>query len=174
MIPMYILGLLQRFGPQHGYQLKKIIAEQAADFTQIKLPTIYYHLKKMEAEGLLSANATLNGRPEKTVYAITDKGKEAFKSMLSELIQFEFRPVFPADGVFYFSDHFQRTEIIEHLQIYVNRLQDKLALIEKHRNDTMPFVPDDLKAMVWIIFSHHERHYQAELEWAEESLHRLI
>ena len=173
MIQMYILGLLQRFGPQHGYQIKKIITEQLSDFTQIKLPIIYYHLKKMEEQGLLSANAALSGRPEKTVYAVTDKGMEEFKSMLSELVSFEYRPIFPLDGVFYFSDHFQRTEIIEHLKIYVDKLKDYLSVIDKHRNETMPFILDDVKPMVKIIFSHHEHHYRAELEWAEDSLNDL-
>ena len=45
MIPLYILGLLLRFGPQHGYQIKKLLEEQLEDFTQIKLPTVYYHLE---------------------------------------------------------------------------------------------------------------------------------
>ncbi len=103
MIPLYILGLLQRFGPQHGYQIKKIIAEQLADFTQIKLPTIYYHLEKMETDGLLSANREKpEGRPEKTIYTITDKGIVAFKNLIAGLIEFEYRPTFPSDGVFYF------------------------------------------------------------------------
>ena len=35
MIPLYILGLLLRFGPQHGYQIKKLLEEQLEDFTQI-------------------------------------------------------------------------------------------------------------------------------------------
>ena len=69
MILIYILGLLIRFGPQHGYQLKKTIAGQLADFTQIKLPNIYYHLEKMQMEGLVSASTEKDtGRPEKTVY----------------------------------------------------------------------------------------------------------
>jgi DNA-binding PadR family transcriptional regulator len=170
MIPMYILGLLQRFGPQHGYQIKKTIAEQLADFTQIKLPTIYYHLKKMEEAGLLSSNTALSGRPEKTIYTVTDKGLEAFRNMLNELIRFEYRPVFPTDGVFYFSDCFQKTEILEHLKIYIDKLKNSLALIDQHKNETMPFVPEEIKPLVRIIFSHHERHFRAELEWAEEAL----
>ena len=56
MIPLYILGLLLRFGPQHGYQIKKLLEEQLEDFTQIKLPTVYYHLEKMEAAGLIEAH----------------------------------------------------------------------------------------------------------------------
>jgi len=41
--------------------------------------------------------------------------------------------------------------------------------IKKHKKEIMPFVPVKYKKMVSIIFSNHERHYQAELEWAEET-----
>ena len=93
MVPLYILGLLQRFGPQHGYQIKKILAEQLTDFTQIKLPTIYYHLVKMKEDGLLSASSEQpGGRPTKTVYAITEKGIDGFQSMLTALLDFNYRP----------------------------------------------------------------------------------
>lgn len=174
MIPLYILGLLQKFGPQHGYQIKKIIAEQLSDFTQIKLPTIYYHLEKMEADGLLSANSEKAGsRPEKIIYAITDKGKGEYKKKLAGLLEFEYRPVFPADAVFYFSDHYQIAEIVGRLKTYAEKLKNSLTVIEKHRNETLQFVPDEVKSMVEIIFSHHELHYRAELDWAEESLKKL-
>lgn len=173
-IPLYILGLLQRFGPQHGYQIKKTIAEQLADFTQIKLPTIYYHLEKMEADGLLSAkHEKPGGRPEKTIYDITDKGKEAFKAMLSELLKFEYRPSFPADGLFYFSDSIKIADIAEHLQSYTQQLRKTIEFIQKHQGETLLFVPDEMKTMVHIIFSHHLHHYQAELDWAAESLNRM-
>lgn len=81
MIPLYILGFLLRYGPQHGYQIKKRMSEQMADFTNIKLPTIYYHLEKMERDGLISAEELREGlRPEKRVYQITPEGKERFLS----------------------------------------------------------------------------------------------
>lgn len=174
MIPLYILGLLQRYGPQHGYQIKKIIAEQLSDFTQIKLPTIYYHLEKMETDGLLSANREKPGsRPEKTIYTITDKGIAAFKNMIAGLVEFEYRPTFPSDGVFYFSDYIENTEILSHLTAYVHKLNTTISNIEKHREETMHFVPEEDRTMVNIIFSHHLHHYRAELEWAEETLNRL-
>lgn len=174
MIPLYILGLLQRFGPQHGYQIKKIIAEQLSDFTQIKLPTIYYHLEKMEADGLLSANREKpGGRPEKTIYSITEKGILAFKNMISGLLEFEYRPTFPSDGVFYFADYIEKAELVSHLADYMDKLKASLSNIKKHREETMHVVPDEDREMVHIIFSHHEHHFQAELDWAEESLNRL-
>jgi DNA-binding PadR family transcriptional regulator len=174
VIPLYILGLLQRYGQQHGYQIKKTITEQLADFTQIKLPTIYYHLEKMEASGLLSASSQKEGsRPEKTVYSITEKGIEAFQAKLKNLLEFEYRPSFPLDGVFYFSDYLEVSELDLHLKTYIQKLTVIIASLQNHKSEILRFVPDEMKIMVHIIFSHHERHYQAELDWASESLNRL-
>ncbi len=174
MIPLYILGLLLRFGPQHGYQVKKTIAEQLSDFTQIKLPTIYYHLEKMESEGLLEAAREKPGaRPEKTVYTITEAGKKAFGTLLDELLQTEYRPAFPADGLFYFAEHLQAEALNEYLKRTVVRLTRAVETIQKHKNETLAYVPEDSKTMVEIIFSHHETHYLAELNWARESLDRM-
>ena len=174
MIPMYILGLLQRYGPQHGYQIKKTITQQLSDFTHIKLPTIYYHLEKMETGGLLAAGREKDGsRPEKTIYSTTQKGIDVFQNKLKKLLDFDYRPSFPSDGVFYFSDSLEGPEIAEHLKIYIRKLTEIIASIQKHHSETLTFVPNEMKTMVSIIFSHHEHHYQAELDWALESLNKL-
>ena len=174
MIPLYILGLLQRYGPQHGYQIKKIISEQLSDFTQIKLPTIYYHLEKMAGNKMLSAISEKEGGwPEKTIYSITEKGVEAFQNMLNDLLVFDYHPSFPSDGVFYFSDHLEILNVTVHLNAYIEKLNKIIALLQIHKNETMLFIPDEMKTMSNIIFSHHEHHYQAELDWTSETLNRL-
>lgn len=174
MVPLYILGLLQRYGPQHGYQIKKIIAEQLSDFTQIKLPTIYYHLEKMQKEGFLIATSEKTGaRPEKTVYSITEKGIEAFQKKLTKLLEFDYRSTFPADGVFYFSEYLEPNMITKNLITYIEKLKKIISYIESHWNETIQYVPKEMSTMVNIIFSHHIKHYQAELDWAEESLKQL-
>jgi DNA-binding PadR family transcriptional regulator len=174
MIPLYILGLLQRFGPQHGYQLKKTITEQLSDFTQIKLPTIYYHLDKMEADNLLIATSEKPGsRPAKRVYSVTDKGIQAFQEMLTNLLEFDYRPTFPSDGLFYFSDFFESNTISENLNTYIKKLTKIIDHIEKHQKETLEYVPTDAKIMVTIIFNHHLQHYYAELNWVNTSLEQL-
>ena len=171
MIPLYILGLLQRFGPQHGYQIKKIITEQLADFTRIKLPTIYYHLEKMKTEGLLEAsNEKPGSRPEKTVYAVTETGKSAFLGMLEKLLHFDYHPVFPEDGIFYFSEYLDSEKIAKSLQSHIEDSQRVITYLKKHRDETMKIVPEESQSMVSIIFNHHLRHYQAELAWAKETI----
>lgn len=174
MIPLYVLGLLQRYGPQHGYQLKKTISEELADFTQIKLPSIYYHLEGMEKNGLLSASSEkTDNHPEKKVYAITDKGKKAFEGLLAKLLNTHYRPTFDNDAIFYFSDALRPDEVVQALENERQNLHMSLETIERHQKETMQFVPDDARSMVEIIFSHHVHHLQAELDWIDQSLETL-
>ncbi|MGI5985553.1 MAG: PadR family transcriptional regulator [Clostridiales bacterium] len=174
LIPLYILGILQRYGPQHGYQIKKVIGEQLSDFTQIKLPAIYYHLEKMQKEGLLEAgNEKPDSRPEKTIYSVTNKGVEYFMQILVNLLEFDYRPSFSSDGVFFFSDYLQVDMITEKLEIYIEKLQTILQSLQKHWDETVQFVPPEMRTMVDVIFSHHMKHYKAELDWAAETLQSL-
>lgn len=174
MIPLYILGLLLRYGPQHGYQLKKIISEELEDFTQIKLPSIYYHLEGMAKSGLLTANnEKSDSRPERTVYSVTEKGKKAFARMLQKQLAMQYRPVFDNDAIFYFANELPPEEVVGALEEERTALNVSLATIERHRLETMSFVPPEAKTTAEIIFSHHELHYRAELDWVETSLERL-
>jgi DNA-binding PadR family transcriptional regulator len=174
LIPLYILGLLLRFGPQHGYQIKKLIEEQLEDFTQIKLPTIYYHLEKMEAAGLITAHRDKQGvRPEKTVYQISDTGMDKFKELLAQSLQIEYRPTFDIDGTIYFSDHLGAGALLESLARHREALKKELSVIELHRKETMRHIPEEYKTSADIIFEHHILHYNAELAWAERSISSL-
>ena len=171
IIPLYILGLLQRHGPLHGYQLKKIIGEQLSDFTQIKLPTIYYHLEKMRDDGLLSSSSEKPGsRPEKTTYSVTERGAGEFLRLLTAALDFDYRPSFPSDGVFYFSDSLPPGEIAAHLESYADNLRYQLDVISRHREETLRYIPEAMRKNALVIFNHHELHYRAELQWATETL----
>jgi DNA-binding PadR family transcriptional regulator len=173
-IPLYILGLLMRFGPQHGYQIRKIIGEELADFTQIKLSVIYYHLEKMEGEGLVrAAREKTSGRPEKTSYSVTEKGRTAFRRFLDELLLFEYHPTFASDGLFYFSDTLSPSSIKAGLERHIHSLRGALDRIEAHKAASLSFVPEEARTSTLIIFSHHEHHYQAEIDWAQVALRSL-
>lgn len=174
MVALYILGILQRHGPQHGYSIKRIIAEQCSDFTQIKLPTIYYHLEKLRADGLLSAHSDQQGnRPEKTVYAITGEGERAFRERLNGLLAFEYRPLFPSDGAFFFSDSLDMPNMAQSLQTYRKTLEHIIVHIQGHQEQSLRHVPREARASTEIIFRHHLAHYRAELGWVDDALKLL-
>lgn len=170
MIPLYILGLLLRFGPQHGYQIKKLIEEQLEDFTQIKLPTVYYHLEKMEASGLITSTSEKQGeRPEKTVYQVSEAGTYKFKELLLQSLEIKYRPTFDIDGTFYFSDSLDNTALADSLEKHIIAMKKTLEKLEFHHKETMENMPDSYKVSTNIIFEHHIMHYKAELAWAEQS-----
>lgn len=174
MIPLYILGLLLRFGPQHGYQIKKLMEEQLEDFTQIKLPTVYYHLEKMETAGLVAAHRDKQGtRPEKTVYQVSNAGKDKFRELLLQTLQIEYRPTFDIDGTLYFSDVLENGALVDSLNRHAASLKQILSRLETHREVTLKRIPETYKTSADLIFQHHIQHYKAELVWAEQSLNRL-
>ena len=171
MVPIYILGMLLRFGPQHGYQIKKLISDNLSDFTQIKLSLIYYHLDKMQKDGLLHAvHDNESKHSEKTIYSVTDKGRERFSDGLKDLLHMKYNPVFEADAVFYFSDNIVKEDLIEHLSRYAEQLKTQISIIEKHKAESFHFIPDEMKSSAEVIFLHHELHYKVELEWAEKAI----
>jgi DNA-binding PadR family transcriptional regulator len=165
-IPLYLLGLLYRHGPMHGYQLKKMIESNLSDFTRIKLSIIYYHLEKMEKEGLLTSI------PEggKTVYSISEKGKSEFQSLLKQFLEFELQLSFDSDAVFYFSGFLPAESIRESLEAYRLKLTESLQSLKGHRKESLKFLPEEAQKSARVIFSRHERHYRAELDWVKKSL----
>jgi DNA-binding PadR family transcriptional regulator len=174
MVPLYILGLIERYGPQHGYQIRKRIEEELQDFTQIKLPTIYYHLGRMEADGFLIARREKpDARPEKAVYALTARGEEAFSGMLSEALKFEYRPSFPADAAFFFSDAVEPAALSEALRRHIENLRGVIPAIEAHRAESLRCIPPEFQSSAGVVFNHHLKHFKAELEWAGEALQAL-
>jgi DNA-binding PadR family transcriptional regulator len=174
MIPLYILGLLLRFGPQHGYNIKKLMEEQVEDFTLIKLPTVYYHLEKMETAGYITARHDQDGlRPEKTVYEVSESGVAKFKELLKQTLNINYRPLFDVDAAFYFSDHLETNDLTDSLSQYIEKLNKSLSVIQHHQIETIQYLPESIKTSANIIFHHHIAHYQAEIAWAKQSIDKL-
>lgn len=174
MIPLYILGLLIRFGPRHGYKIRKLIGEQLADFTRIKLPVIYYHLENMESSGLLQSRTGREGtRPAKKIYKATKKGILEFRNLLRAELEMDYHPVFASDAVFYFADHLGRGEIPGGLGAYAEKLKLAVKRIARHHALIVPGLPAEMRLFAELIFDHHRAHYRAEIAWAEKAIEKL-
>jgi DNA-binding PadR family transcriptional regulator len=173
-VPLYILGLLRRFGPLHGYQIKKVISEEIADFANIKLPTVYYHVQRMEADGLLSASREKDSnRPERRVYSITAAGNQAFDEGLAGLLELEYAPTFDSDALLYFGDSFELSDIRDALDAHASFMLAALAALDAHASAALEHVPADKRTWASAIFDHHRKHYQVEASWARGLLSTL-
>ncbi len=80
-----ILGLLH-YSPMHGYRIKEHIERNFGHMWSINYGQIYPNLKKMLEEGLVSMTEEVcegeKGPPRK-LYAITEKGRQAFQDWLA-------------------------------------------------------------------------------------------
>lgn len=173
-IPFYILGLLLRYGPQHGYRLKQIIDDTISDFAKIKLPTIYYHLDKLKNQGYITETPDKYGnRPEKMVYSITDKGTKYFDDLLAKQLKESYSPEFPIDGVLYFIEKTDRNNLLKELIYKKTELSNKIEALEKHKENALNNMPQIGRPSAEIIFQHHILHLKAELEWLEITIKGL-
>jgi DNA-binding PadR family transcriptional regulator len=68
--------------PRHGYEIEQVIEERGMrNWTEVGFSSIYYLLKKLEAEGLVKGQLQEAKRgPARKVYHITPNGREAYRA----------------------------------------------------------------------------------------------
>lgn len=170
-VPIYVLGLLIQHGPQHGYQLKKIISERISDFTLIKLPTIYYHLEQMNKKGWIDVRTEQAGnRPQKSVYSINAQGKKQFNKMMLRLTDHDYRVEFENDALLFFMEFVDKDRLVTKMQEKKAELGKVITYIESHQIESNHHIPPERQRYTDLIFQHHLKHYHAELEWVEEAI----
>jgi len=173
-IPFYILGLLIRYGPQHGYSLKHIIEDRISDFAKIKLPSIYYHLDRLKEMGYVSESIDRDGnRPEKTVYSITEIGRRHFDVLYKMQMEEVYSPELPLDGVLYFSEDADTAELLNTLKNRHQELVYKIEALNLHEESAMENMGDDGAVSAKIIFEHHRCHIEAEINWLTQTIEGL-
>jgi len=99
---LLLLGLL-RESPKHGYNIKTEIKEILSLSAGVELKSIYYPLHILEKKGLVVKKILKPGkRPERIVYALSEKGQSRFDELLSKSLLNLKRPQFSLDLSLYF------------------------------------------------------------------------
>lgn len=172
-VPLYILGFLARYGPQHGYLLKQSL-EHVSDFASIKLPTVYYHLDKMAQKGFISASQEKDGkRPDKWVYTITESGRQALQGLLEQSLTAKYEGEFLLDAAFYFSDLLTPQDMLAALTQQQEALGHDLKELLAHKKELFTQHPEYANVYSQALFRHHEYHLRAEMDWLRETLDEL-
>lgn len=170
-VPLVILGFLQE-KDYHGYELKKQIQRNMGNWTDIKFGSIYHALKKLVDRGSVQVVGEEHqiGRPDRTIYRITPRGREEMRSLLNQLLSRFQRTYFEFDIGLFFAARMPEEELSGHLEkrlaainAFVRRLgQVKNLPIHK----TLPKISE-------VIVDHTIYHMNAELEWARMCARRL-
>lgn len=162
---MVIMGLLMK-EPAHGYDLKQTLERELSPFLEISSAPLYYTLKKLEQEGLVTKWSTVSGRrPKKYVYSLTAKGQEEIKKLLLENITYLHRPSFNLDISLYFLNFLEPKDVVETLK---GRLRESRKLKFLLQRQKKRLETDVTRRREYIISAHNIRFTEAEIEFVQD------
>ena len=168
-----VLGILS-YGPMSGYDIKKFYAQSVAGFWSESYGQIYPILKRLAQEGLATKSVhKQEGKPDRHIYAITEKGREELQQWLVEptgryigrhetLLKLMFgKQISVADNILQIKRFRDRQR---------NELKEVEELKERFEHEEV----DDPNIPFWqLAFSYGEHVNRAYIEWAEEALAAL-
>jgi len=171
-VQLSILGfLLER--DYHGYDLKKTIERLMGQWTDIRFGSIYHALGALERSGHVRMVATMqsHGKPARSIYSITDSGKNEFQKLLFENMT-EIQRVYLADdiGVF-FGKHIEPNQLTGLLEGRLNLLQMLLNKLQHHRLH-LPDYEISEKTIADELISRHIAHLETDCLWFSQIIEK--
>ena len=168
-----LLGLIAK-KPQSGYDIKKFIDQAVHYFWNESYGQIYPMLKALVAEGLATVDTQeQEGKPDKNIYAITEKGVEVMKEWLLEPAE-EAPARYEVLLKLYFGNHIGVNQNIEHLQQFKDEQEKKLDIfkdIENHLIHVCANHPEKIYSLLTVRFGINECLFR--INWCETSIAAL-
>ena len=162
---LVIMGLLMK-GPAHGYDLKQTLERELSPFFEISSTPLYYTLKKLEHEGLVTKWSTVSGRrPKKDVYRLTTKGEEEIKELLLKNITYLHRPSLNLDISLYFFNLLDPEDVVKTLKGRLRELRKLRFLLDRQKKE---LAAEAAKKKEYIIMAHNIRLTEAEMEFVKD------
>jgi DNA-binding PadR family transcriptional regulator len=162
---LVIMGLLMK-GSTHGYDLKQTLERELSPFFEVSSTPLYYTLKKLEQEGLVTQWSTVSGRrPKKYVYSLTAKGEEEIKELLLKNITYLHRPSFNLDISLYFLNFLEPQDVAETLKGRLRELRKLKYLLQRQKKG---LESNASRRREYIILAHNIRVTEAEMEFVKD------
>ncbi|MHB8620330.1 MAG: PadR family transcriptional regulator [Chloroflexota bacterium] len=88
LMALMVLALLSE-QPRHPYDLQRLIRERHKDFADGKPRSLYHAVDHLAGKGFIELVETSREgkRPERTIYRMTDDGREEFTQRLADLLE---------------------------------------------------------------------------------------
>ena len=168
-----VLGILS-YGPMSGYDIKKFYEQNVAGFWSESYGQIYPILKRLAEEELATKSIhKQEGKPDRHIYALTEKGREELQQWLLEstgrhigrhetLLKLMFGKQIPIAANILQIEHFRNRQ--------ANELKEIESLKERFTQEEV----DDPNLPFWqLAFTYGEHVNRAYINWAEEALAAL-
>lgn len=160
---LLVLGLLMS-SEMYGYQINEMIEVHLGTGIQLKKSLIYKLLGKMADDGWLTFTEEKAGkRPTRRVYAITAKGREAFKDLLLDSLA-DYRP---ADLLSHVAEGYLDMLSPEQSLPRLEQRRQKIEQLLKHAHAVASHTSDADEGSHQLIIEHQIHHLASELEWID-------
>lgn len=168
-----ILGMIST-GPMSGYDIKKAIENSVANFWNESYGQIYPILKQLADAGLTTSHTEKQeGKPERYVYTLTDKGREELLRWLTEPVEHAVERNELLLKLF-FGHEVPVASNIEHVRQFralltelVQRYSNIIAYLDEHCAAS----PEILYSRITVSYGLHRT--RALLQWCDETIELL-
>ncbi len=165
---LLLLGIL-RAQKMHGYQLNEFLERHFDFITNLKAPTAYYLLERLEADGYVQTHQEQVGnRPQRRVYEITPKGEAYFLDLLQANLRGYEPPVYADEVGLAFMSELSDEEARSHLAEKRTLVANELARLEVIRDHLA--ISQSETGRVKLALDHHMTLMHAELAWLDQVL----
>ena len=170
---MAVMNLLME-RPMHPYEMKSKMKERGHDeVIKIKGGSIYDTVERLEQDGFIKSQETSREgrRPERTVYAITEIGREETKGWLRELLSEPVHEYPQFAAALAFMGGLTKEEVVRLLQGRAVGLEARIAALDTQlRNLTTEM---QLPRLFMIEGEYGLAMDRAELEWVRRTIQEI-
>jgi DNA-binding PadR family transcriptional regulator len=131
-LALAVMNLLME-RPMHPYEMKSTMKERGHDqVIKIKGGSIYDTVERLQQGGFIKSQETSREgrRPERTVYAITDTGRDEIKDWLRELLSEPVHEYPQFAAALAFAAGLAKDEVVHLLQLRAVALEGRIAAVD--------------------------------------------
>jgi DNA-binding PadR family transcriptional regulator len=167
-LSMAVLALLHE-EPMHPYQISFTMRERHWDWCiKLKFGSLYHTVETLIRDGLIEPVETEREgrRPERTVYAVTDRGRQEFLERLSDMVGQPAREYADFAAGLKFLWHLDRDAAVSLLRHRVDTLQlevDHVASVVQMLDSVKR-----LRRLTYLELEHAQAMSRAEITWIRE------
>ena len=163
-LALAVMNLLME-RPMHPYEMKSTMKERGHDqVIRLKGGSIYDTVERLEAGGFIKSQKTSREgrRPERTVYAITEAGRDEITGWLAELLTQPVNEYPQFGGALAFVAALDKDEVTRLLKMRIALLDARIAGAEKQLKN---FLGMGLPRLFLVEGEYAVAMRRAELEW---------
>lgn len=164
---LILLGLLMGQS-QHGYQINEFIEKNLCTVTDMKKPTAYATLDKLNQKGYIDIHLEKEGnRPTRKVYSINEKGRNYFFELLLDNLSSAETINYPGDIGLMYIDFLPIEKVLPALK---ERLEKNKMQLERFKKTPS----HNIRFGVNLAVEHKMTMLEAEISFLEKTINRLI